>query len=83
MHPTAPRDRPWDGAPDFDARLLPRLEAIPCFRRAPDEEVRASYADYARGDAPALLATWRTRCEPTRATLDGIGARFYLSLIHI
>ncbi len=53
------------------------LTALPYFRLAPDEEIDAAHADYARGDIVALLRTWATRCQPTRATITGVAGKIY------
>jgi hypothetical protein len=65
------RDAPFDGAPDFEARLAPELAAIPGFRAPTDEEVARSFDAYARGDFAALVDVWREVAAPTRALVDG------------
>ena len=74
--------RVFDGASDFDERILPGLAAIPFFRAPTDEEVTRSWAAYRPGggaeEAAALVEVWRGVAAPTRATLTG----FYDAIYH-
>lgn len=62
-------NRPADGERSFEVGLLPRLAAIPYFRRATDEEIDRSYEAYRGGDFAALCDVWCTVAQPTRAEL--------------
>ena len=62
--------REFEAVPDLDERLLPALEAQPCFRRASEDEIDASYRAYRSGDISALERAWRDHAEPTRASLS-------------
>jgi len=69
-------NRPADGERTFDAELLPRIAAIPLFRRATDEEVDRSYEAYRAGDFGALCDVWCAVAAPTRADLGPL-TKFY------
>jgi hypothetical protein len=56
-----------DGMPDFDGRVLSKLRENRFFRLAPPDEIDGSFGAY--GDVDRLLATWRDKADPTRATL--------------
>ena len=75
MRPSA--RRVLDGDADFDARLLPRLCALPYFREATGAEIDASFAAYASGDFERLCEVWREVADPVRATLPPKVARAY------
>jgi hypothetical protein len=59
------------GAPaaEFDARILPSLEAIPFFRAPTDEEVKPAFAAYQARDFARLLTGWAATAQATRANL--------------
>ena len=69
-------NRPADGERAFEVGLLPRLAAIPYFRRATDEEIDRSYEAYRGGDFAALCDVWCAIAQPTRADLGSL-TRFY------
>ncbi|HEY2745722.1 MAG TPA: hypothetical protein VGL86_13900 [Polyangia bacterium] len=69
-------NRPADGERTFDVALLPRLEAIPFFRPATDEEIDRSYAAYRGGDFERLCDEWCAVAQPTRANLGSL-TRYY------
>lgn len=71
---------PRDGMPDFDTRILPALQRLPCFRLATAEEINSSYAAYARHDIDGLLDAWRQHASPTRGQLRGLAAWLYGSV---
>jgi hypothetical protein len=66
---TAPNARPAEGERGFDAGILPRLQRIPFFRVASDEEIDASYEAYRDGDIAGLCDRWCAVAQPTRADL--------------
>jgi hypothetical protein len=72
----------FDGAPDFDARILPGLASLPFFRAPSDEEVRAVHEPYRARDFAQLIDAWRALAQPTRAALDG-ALRFAWDRAHL
>lgn len=58
-------------------RLLDRLQRIPCFRTATEEEVRISFAAYQSGDIARLCDVWADVAQPTRARLPPLLAVAY------
>jgi hypothetical protein len=65
-------DRPADGERSFDVGLLPRVQRIPFFRLATDEEIDGSLAAYEAGDFAALTDAWQKVAQPTRADLGDL-----------
>jgi hypothetical protein len=68
--------RVFEAAPDLD-EVLARLQALPCFRTATDEEVDASFAAYQAGDIEALCEVWKRVADPTRAELSAASRAAY------
>lgn len=63
-------ERRFESVAEPDA-LLTKLQRLPCFRTATEQEVAASFSAYQRGDFERLCKVWREVAEPTRATLPG------------
>lgn len=69
--------RSYDGMADFEQRILPQLQAMPCFRAPGADELTRSYRAYLTGDPVELLKVWQEVSSPLRARLVGVAGLLY------
>ncbi|MEZ4298628.1 MAG: NAD(P)/FAD-dependent oxidoreductase [Polyangiaceae bacterium] len=72
----AARHAVHEGMGDF-GRIQAKIEAMPFFRLATEEEISAAYRAYQEGSPERLVEEWRRVASPVRARLDEQQKRLY------